>query len=312
MALSVGCSCDRGGDNLNLPNCSELFGITTGFVLQGIVADDGTANRIDLDVASIGTAFSDLLVDPDKSKRTFPITDIRNVDFPKEDVQYETDSAGQKEETRDGIQSVTAEKWKVPPGYDLKLKSHKCNRQGTFNISKEGVEGIRRLDPSDGKMYWYPIEITAFAPNYMKRTATTRAKEMILFDYNSSVNLGELWMLTWEDLGMTIEDMVGLFDANLTEEIAPSAAASVTTIEFVLTSDYGTGVTNNTIIDGQLTADFSVKNGAGVDVAALAVVEVAGVKYTATYTQETPGDNMTASMVLASGYEGTYEYVEPA
>lgn len=312
MANIIGCSCDNGNGNTGLPECKELFGVAIGFGFQRMVAKDGTLNRIDLSVPSLGTVFSDLITDADKTKRLFPITDIRNVDFPKEDTQYATATGGQKEELRDGIQSVTAEKWLVPPAYDLKMKQMKCNRNGTFTFSRAGVQGVKRLDATDGKYYWSPIEINAFAPNYKLRTDEAREMEMLPFDYNETTNVGEFWMVKWEDLGITYEQMIGLLDANFAEVTAPSAAASVTTIEFSLSSDYGAGLFVDTIIDGQETADFSVVNSLGAPVAALLAVEVPDDKYTLTYTQETPGETMTASMVLASGYEGSYSYVEPA
>lgn len=168
MSLIIGCSCDGGNGNTGLPNCSEQFGLAIGLGVQNMIAKDGVANTYDL-TSAFGTSFVDSLTDADKSKRMFPITDIRNVDFPKEDTQYQTDNAGQKEEVREGIQSFAAEKWKVPAAFDLKLKQMKCNRNGVWIYTRSGVVGVKKSDYSTAGSEthtWSPIEITAFAPDW--------------------------------------------------------------------------------------------------------------------------------------------------
>lgn len=306
MANLIGCSCATGNGNTGLPNCSEQFGVSIGLGIQNMVAKDGTLNEYDIS-ASIGTAFIDSIVAADKSKRMFPITDIRNVDFPKEDTQYLTDNSGQKEEIREGIQSFVAEKWKVPAAFDLKLKQMKCNRNGTWGFTRAGVWGIRRDST------WSPVELNAFAPTYKMQTAEAPAMEMIAFDWNATMNAGELWLLSWADLGTTYEAMIGLIDANLDEQAAPSAAAGVTTIEVRITTDFGMGLIDNQTVDGLVTANFLVTDvTTGLSVAALAAVETVDDKYTLTYTQETPTDVMQLSLLLDTGFEGVYDYVEPA
>ena len=61
MAIEIGCACDSGNGNTGLPDCTSLFGVAKGLGMQNMVAKDGTENKIDLSVASIGTVFSDLL-----------------------------------------------------------------------------------------------------------------------------------------------------------------------------------------------------------------------------------------------------------
>jgi hypothetical protein len=306
MANLIGCSCATGNGNTGLPNCSEQFGVSIGLGIQNMIANDGTANSYDLS-ATLGTTFLDSLTNADKSKRMFPVTDIRNVDFPKEDTQYITDNSGQKEEVREGIQSFVSEKWKVPAAYDLKLKQMKCNRNGTWGFTRAGVWGIRRGN------IWTPVEINAFAPTYKMQTAEAPAMEMIAFDWNATMNAGELWLVSWEELGTTYESMIGLIDANIAEQTAPSAAASVTTIEVRVTTDFGMGLLTSQTVDGLVTANFVVTDiTTGLPAAALAAVETVDDKYTLTYTQETPTDVMQLSLVLDTGFEGTYDYVEPA
>lgn len=92
MSLVLGCSCNTGNGNTGLPNCVEQFGLASGVALQNMVANDGTLNQIDIDVAALTTEWSSLLTQSNRTKRIYPITKLKNVDFPLEDTQYETDN----------------------------------------------------------------------------------------------------------------------------------------------------------------------------------------------------------------------------
>lgn len=304
MANLIGCSCATGNGNTGLPNCSEQFGVSIGLGIQNMIAKDGTANSYDLS-ATLGTTFLDSLTNTDKSKRMFPVTDIRNVDFPKEDTQYITDNSGQKEEVREGIQSFVAQKWKVPAAYDLKLKQMKCNRNGTWGFTRAGVWGIRKGN------IWTPVEINAFAPTYKMQTAEAPAMEMIAFDWNATVNAGELWMVSWEELGTTYEAMIGLMDANFEVTNAPAAGAT-TTVSYRLTTDYGMGLLTSQTVDGLLAADFTAYNETtDASITITSVTEVPDDDYDFVLPSQTTSDIVRIDLVTSSGYEGSVTFVEP-
>jgi hypothetical protein len=303
MANLIGCSCDNGNGNTGLPECSEQFDVSIGLGIQRMVAADGTSNRYDLSAPI--TTFVASLTNTDKTKRMFPITNIRNVDFPKEDTQYLTDNSGQKEEIREGIQSFTAEKWKVPAAFDLKLKQMKCNRNGTWGFTRAGVWGIRKGN------YWTPVEINAFAPTFKMQTAAAPSMEMIAFDWNATVNVGEAWLVSWTDLGTTYEEMIGLMDANFTETVAPAAGAT-TSVSYKLTTDYGSGLLDNQTVDGLVAADFTAFNQTtGLAVVITTVTENADVDYDFILPSQTAADVMRINVITSSGYEGNVTFVEP-
>ena len=313
MAIEIGCACSSGNGNTGLPNCTSLFGVAKGQGITEMVAKDGSKNRVDLSVASITTAFSSLLTNSDKTKRMFPITEIRNITFPNEGIQYETDSSGQKSELRKGIQSFLGEKWDIEPAFDAKLQQMKCPRNGTYLFSLKGVQGIRRYDTTDSKFYLYPIEIRAFAPYYMPQADGNKAKEMIAFDYAPTVNVGELWTVSWEELGTTYEEMIGLLDVNY-KVIDAVTGGGTTSVGLRLNTDYGSGLDNTTTqnVDGLVTADYDAINGTtGLPVTALAVTEVPDNKYTFSWTSATSADVITISVVTSTGYEGSTTVIEP-
>lgn len=315
MSIVIGCSCNLGMGNTGEFNCQDLFGLTRGVAVMETIASDLSRNRIDISTA-IGTSFSDLLTESDKTKRLFPITGLRNVDYPKEETQYETDNTGQKERIRKGIQSFMAEKWKVSNVFVSKVQQGECGRKSIYYITDNGVVGVKKTEGAS--TYWYPLEVQAFDADYVPRKGDAVEKMMLGFDQDVNLNVGELWMLTWDDLGIDIEDMVGLFDANFTEVTAPAADTPVlgdTQVEYRLTTDYGSGVADIQNIAGQVVADFQLYNNttaADITVtAALVVTEVAGTKYTFSYTSQTVADSLTLSFVTASGYEGEVTFVQP-
>lgn len=314
MALEIGCACETGNGNTGLPDCKELFGVAKGLGVMNIVAKDGTVNRIDLSVASIGTTFVDLLKNADRSKRLFPITEIRNITFPKEDNQYATDSSGQKVEVRSGIQSFMGEVWEVPPAFDAKLQQSKCPRNGSYIFSMKGVQGIRRYDSTDNKYYFYPIEMRAFAPYYVPQVDADPSKEMIPFDFAPTVVVGELWTVTWADLGTTYEEMVGLLDVNYKVIDAVAASLGTTTVGLRLNTDYGQGLDNTTTqnVDGKVTGDFTGLNvTTGLALTSFTATEVVDDKYTFSWDTETSSDVIRISINLSTGYEGHVDVVEP-
>ena len=313
MAIEIGCACDTGNGNTGLPNCTSLFGVAIGMGLMNMVAKDGTTNKIDLSVASLGTIFPDLLTNSDGTKRLYPVTDIRNITFPNEGIQYETDSSGDKSELREGVQSFAGEVWDIEPQFVTKLKAAKCPKNGVYLFSAKGVQGLRKLDATDGKYYFHPIFIKAFAPYYSPQTDQAKAKAMIAFDYAPTVSEGQLWTVSWSDMGTTYEDMVGLLDVNY-KVVDAVTGGGTTSVGLRLNTDYGQGLDNTTTqnVDGLVTANFTAINGTtGLTVAAFAATEVPDNKYTFSWTSGTVADIITISVVTSTGYEGSTTVVEP-
>lgn len=313
MSLVIGCDCATGMGNTGLPNCQELFGLSLGLGLTPMVASDLTPNRIDISAPLGATTFTDLLTQTDKTKRIYPIIDLKNVDFPKEETQYETDNTNQKARIRDGIQSYTGEKWEVSNVFVSKLQQARCSRNGNYLFTRNGVVGVKKN--VGGTDYLYPIEVNAFDSQYMFDKGDAVSKAMITFDFSTKVNIGELWMLRWEDVNTDIDSMIGLLDANFTQVSAPAADTPIvgqTTAEYKLRTDYGTGTTDAQNIPGQIATDFELYNNTAAALASIVTVtEVADTKYTFVWTSETPADSLTLRFKTASGFEGEIDLVQP-
>lgn len=318
MAI-LDCTCLGQGGNLGTGNCMPLFGDASGFAFGQTTATDGTKKQYDIkDATAFGTNFKDDFVNTDSSKRLFPVSGLRNIDFPQEDVQYVTDNTGQKEFLRNGTLSFAGEAWNRNSVYASKINSHRCKDNSVFVATDKGVWGVRVADYDADTYYWVGVPITALYGQWMpKKPGQDIEKVMVTFDFNNRLQVGELWLMTWEELGMTAEDFVleGLLDVNLIQVTAPVAALGTTTVEYRLVSDYGDNYTDEQNVDGLVTASFNVENKtSGLAVANLAVTEVVDDKYTITYDTETTGNTIEVSLSTSATvkYEGSDSYAEPA
>lgn len=302
----AGCTCGDVHGNTGTPNCSQLIKKALGLGVLSIVANGGDLNRINL--STLGSfSLDDLLSDADRTKRIYPITELRNVTHPDEAEQYATDSAGGKIEVRDVVYRFACEKWEVSPVYVQKLKNGKCNRNGVFLFNADGMVGLRR------DSYLYPIEIKAYAPKYAHATDADPSKLMLSFDYAQNTNVGELWLISWEELGMTINDIKGLIDLNYTVVDAPVDGGTNTTVGYSLTTDYGYGNPETQNVEGLVTADFTAFNvTTGLSISLVSVVETPDTKYVFTMPSATTGDVVRISVATASGFEGSVTFVQPA
>lgn len=313
------CTCLGEGGNLLYPNCVALFGDAESHIITEMSAKDGTTKRYDIsDATAFGTTFKDDFFNTDNSKRNFAITGLRNLDFPQEETQFVTDNTGQKEFLRNGTLSASAEAWNRNNVYASKINSHRCKRNGDFVATDKGIWGVKVSDYAAGTHYWYPVPITGLDAQWMpKKPGQDIEKVMVKFDFDNRIEIGELWLMSYSDLGFTAEDLqyYGLLDVNFEEVTAPSQSLGTTTAEFRLISDYGTGFNDVQNVDDLVAADFVVENvTTGLAVAGLVVTEVDGDKYTFAYTTETAGNTIKISMASSetNKYEGSVSYAEPA
>jgi hypothetical protein len=303
MAIVVGCACDTGNGNTGTPNCVELFGLAQGIGIVNINDSLGVANKLAL-TTGIGAALTAKLTASDVTQRLYPLTGLRNVDFPLEDTQYETDNTGQKEVIRQGIQSFTAEKWKVSPVLVSKIKQGICARNGAYIFTANGVVGIKVGTDL------FPIEVNSLDARYMFAKGDAVAKMMVSFDFDTTVNVGQLWMISWDDLGINPTSVKGLVDANL-KQLSTATATGVTTAVVEVTTDYGNGIPAQNV-HGLVLADFEVRNmTTNLVITATSVTENVGVSYTIVHPAATTGQKVKYSVKTTTGYEGSVTVTQP-
>lgn len=311
------CTCLGNGGNTGTPNCLTLFGDASGFAFTELVAKDGTKKEYNiLDATSFGTSFQDDFVNTEISKRLLPVSGLRNVDFPQEEVQYVTDNSGQKEFLRDGILSFSGEAWNKNSVFASKINASRCKNNGVFVATGKGVWGVRVSDFSANTFTWQPVPITALFAQWMpQKPGQDIEKVMVGFDFTNRLEVGELWLMTWEELGMTPQDFAleGLQDVNFIETNAPAAGAS-TTASYRLITDYGSNYSNEQNVDGKIPTDFIITNlTTGLTVTANSITENVDDDYDFDYPSQTPGDTIEIKMAISTTnkFEGVIEITEP-
>lgn len=295
--------------NTGLPSdCPTLFGLETAFGMQKVIADDGTANGFDIS-ASIGTAFLDAFSVKDASKRIFPVTGILNVDQPQEEDQFESDNQNQKTFLRPGILSYSGYVPEVGPVYADKLNGARCVRTpAKYSFTPNGAVGVKQGTS------WTPIPIKGFSAQWMPRKGDAVEKVNIVYDYDLALKLGELWLMPYSELGITIQQiqLAGLLDVDYLETVAPSAGAS-TTASYQLRTDYGQGSVDNQNVPGLSTSDFILTNkNTGLPIVLTTATELPDIQYSFDWPTQTPGDVIRIEIdTTTSGYEGFIDIIEP-
>ena len=67
------CDCTAGLSNTGRPGCVPIQAVTSSLILVNLKDNAGAKNGIDLTVALTPTTWSDLVNEPDASKRWFPL-----------------------------------------------------------------------------------------------------------------------------------------------------------------------------------------------------------------------------------------------
>ena len=297
---------------LGTPNCLELFGLANGLAVGNLVTSSGVLNEIDISTA-IGTGFSSLFTSSDTTVRLAPVAGLRNIDFPQEGVQYDTDNTGQKDFLRKGILSFAGEKRNGNNVYASKLDKVRCSKNGVYIITEEGVVGIKISNYAAGTHVFRRIPVSAFAAEWNPKKGDAVEKTMITFDFPATLEIGELWLIPFSELGMTADEfsLAGLQDVNFSETTTP-VPVLVTEFSSVLITDYGSGVMAGQNVDGLVTADFVATNRTtGTTITITSATEIAGVKTDFVIPNQASEDVVRIALVTASGFDGYVDVTIP-
>jgi hypothetical protein len=302
----VGCQCGTVHGNTGLPNCTELFGKALGFGIVSLRDNINNTNR--LMFSQIATDFSAMMGNVNRTKRMFPITELRNVVPAVEDSQYATDNAGGRVRTRRGFKSLTYEKWEVSDVFVGKAQQGECNANGVYLYSAKGIQGIK------SGVYLLPIPIEAYDNKFMPADDANPAKLMGSFQYAPTLQDGDLWLVTWEELGWDYANVAGLIDVNFVVDDNPSVTTGTTSFIASLTTDYGINNPTTSTVEGLTIASFNVEDttdGVEVDLDDVEVDPNTNL-YTFSYSQTVPTGNIVKVSLFTNGYEGSYSFEQPA
>jgi hypothetical protein len=209
MAIA-GCNCQGKIGNTGYPNVKP-FGVTSGVYLMPLFANDGTRNGIDLTSNDFQAQLLGLLYHVDPSKRLYPFTELRNVTHEEADANYETADNGERFKTRDGVKTVSFQKWNVTEQYFQKVADN-CVEFGVYLVDVCGnLKGQKEGD----FLYPRPVNKNSYDAKYIDATADAGAKVMIQMDYKLITSDGDQWMLPASLFGeLSLLEVQGMIDVN--------------------------------------------------------------------------------------------------
>jgi len=297
----LGCNCNAGLSNTGRPNCLPIQSVTSKLIMVPLVANDGTLNYIDL-TTTLPT-WNDLINEPDASKRWFPTPIFENVELPKADSQFEEANSGRMVFLRQGKRSFSGELWAEDSSPTLlsKLQNNRCVDFGVYIVDVNG--NLIGSKVNDG-LYPIPVDNPSFDPKYMFATDSTTSKIMVAFDFDRLFDEGTMYMITPTEANVNFNDLNGLIDVNILNEVIAS-----TSITFDAKFDYGTAL-NPIIYQGATAgADWTLfNNTTSLAVSPLTITESPAGTYVITYAAQTAGDSLTLS-VSKDGYDGELTYL---
>jgi len=297
----LGCNCNAGLSNTGRPNCLPIQSVTSKLIMVPLVANDGTLNYIDL-TAPLPT-WNSLINEADASKRWFPTPIFENVELPKADSQFEEANSGRMVFLRQGKRSFSGELWAEDSSPTLlsKLQNNRCVDFGVYIVDVNG--NLIGSKVNDG-LYPIPVDNPSFDPKYMFATDSTTSKIMVAFDFDRLFDEGTMYMITPTEANVNFNDLNGLIDVNILNEVIAS-----TSITFDAKFDYGTAL-NPIIYQGATAgADWTLfNNTTSLAVSPLTITESPAGTYVITYAAQTAGDSLTLS-VSKDGYDGELTYL---
>jgi hypothetical protein len=299
--MSDSCLCGQGMNNTGLATCLPAFKKTTGLFLVPLFANDGTRNSIDMSTAINLTA---KIQNTDKSKRFYPIQDLKDVELPVADAKFKTYKDGAKRKLADGIRSFKATMPETSSVLIGKLQGVSCSKFGVYLIDIDGqLRGIK-----DGTKL-YPVEIGGFNAIFKDATDDEVHEGMIEFDFDILLKISKFWILSSTDLNVNPNEVSGLIDANLTVGTITSTGVSIS-----VNSDFGSGVatTMTAPIVGLTSTNWSLtRTDTNADVPLSSVTEGADGVYALVYSAITGATvPLRARVKTISGFDGYADYID--
>lgn len=291
-----GCRCNIGLANTGRPNCIPIQSVASRLIITEL------GNNLDLTPAGDIPDNIDALFTADVHSRWFPLPRFENVEIPKADSKYEEAPSGRKVFLRQGKRSFMGELWEGDshPHYLKQLQDMRCTKFGAFIIDvNNNLIGLRVGD--EGVLRPIPLDNASWDPQMVFPTDSSTQKIKLSFDFDLNVDEGDLFMLSFEEIGYDFGTQNGLIDvtiANTGDLVGDQTAILSVSSAFITT-------VADTPIEGLGSSIQCAVN--GTPVTAATSTETAPGEYTLTYAPGTfsSTDVVVFSIALTSGYEGT-------
>lgn len=304
------CECTAGLSNTGRPACVPIQAVTSSLILVALKDSTQVKNGIDLSVPFTATTWTDLINNPDASKRWFPLPNFEEVTLPKADTQFKEAASGAMAKLREGKRSFSGQLWEddSSPQFYEKLKKAGCVDFGFFIVDINGnLTGS--FDEATNTLYPIPADKASWDPKMMFSEDDQVSHIQLNFDWNRLFDEGTMRILTAAEAGQDFTELEGLIDVVMTNTVA-SAATQVITLDAA--TCYGTALNTIKYMGATSVTDWAITVNA-VAVVPTLVSELPDGTYSITLPAASfvVSDTVTGSVDKA-GFDGTVSTVAVA
>jgi len=277
------CKCGAGLSNTGTA-CTPVMQTARKIIFVPYYDNNGNINTINLATATLDKAYFDALVNQsDKSKRWFPLPELKNVEDVREANILESFNDGSNVFISEGNRSFTGILVKGTPQLKGKIESARCSEVGVFIIDKDGnligsLATATTLAP-------IRIEESSVAAMLVKTTDTTIQKLQLSYEFHADEKDEDLRFIACSEMTYDVLQIQGLLDI-----YATFSNITLTDFEVQLSTDYGT-ILNPVLDKGLLAVDFTLFNDDDqLAVAVISAPESPAGTYTISYAAQGAGE----------------------
>ncbi|MFA5234189.1 MAG: hypothetical protein WC390_07300 [Sulfurimonas sp.] len=247
------CDCTLNYTNTGVPNCKELLDAARMLILVPTYQADGsTRNKIATGDTLNDAYFIALINQADSYKRWYPLPKLDNVEDNRADAVYWTNAAGKKIFVSDAPRTFKALIMKEPVQLKEKLDNWGCLALSAFIVDKaKQLHG----DYDGTDLYPFLIDMETFYAKLMKPTDTIPQHIELTFEFDESIDDGNIRHITQTELGCDLLAKTGLKDVT----IGAATGLATTTATVTLSLAYGSFKTAQKCTDLAKT-DFVLYN----------------------------------------------------
>lgn len=280
------CDCNFSMSNTGT-DCSPAMEVVKKLMLMPVYDSTGVRNYIDLTDDIDASTFTDLINDPDSSKRLYPLPEMKDIEDTRANPILQTFKDGSNIFIRDDARQFKG----IIPGKDGntilkgKIEAARCGEVGVFMVDRVGSL-IGTISDDGTKLYPTRIDSESLAAIFGKATDTTVQQLMISFNFDPDESDSCLRMVTKSEM----DDADLLILKGLIDVYAIYTGAATTGVTVKLYTDYGTPKTPTTV-KGLTTTDFVSSTDAA----------------TSKVRNETDSANIAVTVTESTDEPGTYD-----
>lgn len=252
------CTCEYGFSNSGTDN-TPLIKVAKKMIVLPLYDSTGERNKIPF-ASVFNQAFWQALVDQtDKTKRYYPLPEMKNVEDTRGASTIETMEDNSKVFIQQGARDFKALFVQAPQQLINVLQSYRCDEVGVFfiDLCNNVVGSIGNDQDACEPLYLYPIRIdqNSIDPIFMKMTDKASQKIELNFSFHMDENDGDLRVITQAEAGYNVSLLRGLLDVC-------AEFSNITTTGFrVALRLIGFGTPITPLMDkGLLAANFTLYN----------------------------------------------------